>query len=136
MTRCAAIETLISVGLLRHSSRRVVDEVSTYSKDFCKSFKIAESSCEQFTSSEILINCLKCNTESGSSILSEMSLSREDDESGRFSSLSDSPSSSISRVTRNTDGAVSFDTGSDVISMLEGSCTSFDMNSDWRSLSQ
>ena len=136
MTKCAAIETLISVGLLRHASRRVVDEASTYSKDFCKSFKIVESNCTQFTSWEILTNCLKCNTGSGSSVLSGMSLNSADDERGSFSSLSDSPSSNISRVTRKTDGAVSFDTGSVVISMLEGSCASFDINSAWCSLSQ
>lgn len=80
MTRCAAMETLFSIGLLRHASRRVVVEASTYNKDFCKSFKIAESSCVQFTSSEILINCLKWNTESGSSVLSGMSLNKEVDE--------------------------------------------------------
>lgn len=136
MTRCTAIETLISVGLLRHASRRVVDDATTYSNDVCKSFKMAESSCVQFTSSEILINCLKCDAESGSSILSGMSLRRADDECGSFSSPCDSPSSNIIRVTRNTDGAVSFDTGSVVISMLDGSCTSFEMNSAWHSLSQ
>ena len=136
VTRCTAIETLISVGLLRHESRTVVVDASTYSTDFCKSFKIAESSCVQFTSSEILINCLKCDTESGSSIMSGMSPSRAEDECGRFFLPSDSPSSNTIRVTRNTDGAVSFNTGPVVISMLDGSCTSFDMNSVWRSLSQ
>ena len=128
VTRCAAIAILTSVEWLRQTSRKVAVEPITYNNDFCKSFKIVESSCGQFTSWETLINCLKCDNKSGSSVSNGLSLCNADDKFERFSSQSDSPSSNINRVIRNTDGTVSLDTGSVVTSMLEGSWDRHDMN--------
>ena len=135
-TKYATTVTLTSVGLLRHAFRREVVEESTYSKDFCKSFKIVESNCGQFTLSQILISCLKCDTESGSWGFIGKSVNSADGECESLSSPSDSPSSSISRVTRNTEGVVSFDTGSVVTNMLEASWAKRDMNLAWWSLPQ
>ena len=135
-TKCNAIATLFSVGWLRQPSKSDVVEARTYTKELCKSFKIARSSCGQLTSWEISTRRSKCASGRGSPALRSAFLKNEGGEGDLSSKLEDPLSSNDSSVRRKAEGTASPDEWSFLTSLWDGSSDKLEMKRVRESLSK